>query len=57
MHYNASSKRVSYTKRVMSIWGGNTKYDAAQDSTLNKQRPNHLRIGFGPGIGVHSTKD
>lgn len=55
MHYNASSRRVSYTKRVMAIWGKNDI--PTMHAANNSQKQQHVHIGFGPGVGVHSKKD
>jgi len=51
MYYNASSHRVSYTNRVMKLWGGNEDLT----SVANIQ-PAHkkIRVAFGPGAGIHS---
>lgn len=59
MHYNASSRRVSYTNRVMAIWGGDSDYANIKNKTANSDAPKqrHVHVGFGPGIGVHSKKD
>lgn len=59
MHYNASSRKVSYTKRVMAIWGGDSDFSNIKNHMTNSNIPKqkHVRIGFGPGIGVHFKKD
>lgn len=50
-HYNASSRRVAYTKRVMAIWGGHDELDFA----ANLEAPvKKIRVAFGPGAGIHS---
>lgn len=49
-YYNASTRRIAYTKRVMEIWGGRDKLSA-----LSMQAPNKkIRVAFGPGVGIHS---
>ncbi|MES2607395.1 MAG: transglycosylase SLT domain-containing protein [Pseudomonadota bacterium] len=50
-YYNASTRRVAYTKRVMAIWGGRDKLE----SLANLQAANKkIRVAFGPGVGIHS---
>lgn len=62
MHYNASSRKVSYKNRVLAIWGGD-KADLVPTSFANQvqapeqtPRTPHIKIGFGPGMGIHSHK-
>ncbi|MES2252755.1 MAG: transglycosylase SLT domain-containing protein [Pseudomonadota bacterium] len=51
MYYNASSHRVSYTNRVMKLWGG----DENSGSAVNAQKVHKkIRVAFGPGAGIHS---
>jgi hypothetical protein len=50
-YYNASTRRVAYTKRVMEIWGGRDEMQLIQ----NLPSPNKkIRVAFGPGAGIHS---
>ena len=54
MHYNASSRRVSYTNRVMAIWGGRDKLESLANAEASHKK---IRVAFGPGAGIHSKKD
>ncbi len=63
MHYNASSRKVSYKNRVLAIWGGD-KADLVSTSFANKTKVSedvakvpHIKIAFGPGTGIRSHKD
>lgn len=49
-YYNASTRRIAYTKRVMAIWGGRDKLSALSMEVPNKK----IRVAFGPGAGIHS---
>jgi soluble lytic murein transglycosylase-like protein len=50
-YYNASSRRVSYTKRVMAIWGGRDKSQLTANLPVSNKK---IRVAVGPGAGIHS---
>ena len=52
MHYNASSRKVSYTHRVFALWGETPHLLTAANTTQAPSK--HIRIAFGPGVGVRS---
>jgi hypothetical protein len=52
-HYNASSRKLAYTKQVMAIWGGRDKLESLSKMQLNKK----IRVAFGPGAGIVAKKN
>jgi hypothetical protein len=61
MHYNASSRRESYRNRVVALWNNPQALSMQQTSCISdaagvhpheREKPKHVRIAFGPGVGV-----